>query len=381
MVRVNAKPEAVPDIRIAKSREYRTASQRRAVRLLWLLAVILGAVALASIGIGMVYIAPGEAVVILVQHSVKTLTGTQLPLPWQGSAQQEAVLLTIRLPRVILGMLIGASLAVSGAAMQGLFRNPLADPGLLGLSSGAALAAVTVIVLGATGLPQATRALGLLTLPLAAFVGCLAATWVLYTVSQVGGRTVVATMLLAGIAINALAQSGIGILSFIASDAQLRSVVFWSLSSLGGASWVKVWPALMGTGLVLGVMLQWLVRPLNVLLLGEAEAVSLGIHLPGLTCSVLTLVALGVGASVAVAGSIGFVGLVVPHLLRLLIGPDHRYRLLGSALLGAILMLPADLVARTALVPAELPISIVTAAMGAPFFLFLLVRQHRQGRL
>ena len=214
---------------------------RRTTWVLVGLLILLGLVMLAAVGIGMVPIPPQNVMAILVQNGLEWLTGSTPELPWTPTAQQEAVLLTIRVPRVVLGALTGAGLAVSGAAMQGLFRNPLADPGLIGVSSGAALAAVTVIVLGATWMPGAVALLGIFTLPVAAFLGGLGTTWAVYSLSRVSGRTVVATMLLVGIAINALAQSGIGILSFIASDAQLRSIVFWSMGSLGGASWVKVW--------------------------------------------------------------------------------------------------------------------------------------------
>lgn len=356
-------------------------SHRRSVLVLWSLAVLLVVVLLASVGIGMVPIAPQQVLVTFLRHSLESLSGTAVELPWSATVQQDAVLLTIRVPRVILGALTGAGLALSGAAMQGLFRNPLADPGLIGVSSGAALAAVVVIVLGTTWLPGVIAVLGIFTLPVAAFLGGLGTTWVVYSVSCVSGRTVVATMLLVGIAINALAQSGVSILSFIASDAQLRSIVFWSMGSLGGASWTKVWPVLLSTALTVTIMLGWLSRPLNVLLLGEAEAGYLGIHTDGIKRCIVALVALTVGAGVAATGPIGFVGLVVPHLLRLWIGPDHRYLLPGVLLLGAILLLVADLIARTVLAPAELPIGIVTAAMGAPFFLFLLLRQRGQWSL
>ena len=355
--------------------------QRRAVLVLVSLLLLLVVMILIAVGTGMVPIDPLQVVAILVRRALEASPGTAPEWLRAATPQQEAVLLTIRVPRVILGALTGAGLAVSGAAMQGLFRNPLADPGLIGVSSGAALAAVTVIVLGTTWMPGAIAILGIFTLPVAAFLGGLGTTWAVYSVSRVSGRTVVATMLLVGIAVNALAQSGVGILSFIASDSQLRSIVFWSMGSLGGASWIKVWPVLLSTTLTLVIMIGWLSRPLNVLLLGEAEAGYLGVHIDGVKRCIVALVALTVGAGVAAAGPIGFVGLVVPHLLRLWIGPDHRYLLPGSVLLGAILLIGADLIARTILAPAELPIGIVTAALGAPFFLFLLLRQRRQWSL
>ena len=364
-----------------QGRETPVLRHRRATLVLMSLLLLFGVVCLAAVGIGMVPIAPQQVVAILGRRSLELLTGTSAVLPWSATAQQEAVLLTIRVPRVILGALTGAGLGLSGAAMQGLFRNPLADPGLIGVSSGAALAAVTVIVLGETWMPGVVAVLGIFTLPVAAFVGGLGTTWAVYSVSRVSGHTIVATMLLVGIAVNALAQSGVGMLSFIASDAQLRNIVFWSMGSLGGASWVKVWPVFLSTALTAVIMIRWLARPLNVLLLGESEADYLGVHIDGIKRYIIALVALTVGASVAATGPIGFVGLAVPHLLRLWIGPDHRYLLPGVILLGAILLLGADLIARMVLAPAELPIGMVTAAMGAPFFLFLLLRQRRQWSL
>jgi iron complex transport system permease protein len=317
----------------------------------------------------MVAITPGQLLAILARRC-------GLTLPWAYAAQQETILLAIRLPRVLLGGLIGAGLATAGAAMQGLFRNPLADPGLVGVSSGAAFAVVSMIVLGATAFHGVTRLLGPFTLPAAAFGGGVVTTLVIYWLASLSGRTVVTTMLLAGIAVNALTGAGIGLLTFVATDAQLRTITFWSLGSLGGATWASVGAVVPCIGLAV-VCLVGLARALNVLLLGESEAGHLGIDIERVKRVVILCVALAVGAAVSVAGIIGFIGLVVPHLLRLVLGPDHRYLLPGSALLGASLLLGADLVARTLTAPAELPIGIVTALLGAPFFLWLLLR-HRQ---
>ncbi|MEM8859747.1 MAG: iron chelate uptake ABC transporter family permease subunit, partial [Chloroflexota bacterium] len=291
-------------------------------------------------------------------------------------ARERGVLIAIRFPRVLLGVLVGAALGISGAAIQGLFRNPLAAPGLIGISSGAALAAVAVIVLGATLLEGLTELLGNFTLPASAFVGGVITTFIIYQLASSNGRTSVVTMLLAGIAINALTGAVIGILTFIADDEQLRSLTFWGLGSLGGATWRSLRVA---APMILAALitLPFLARPLNALLLGEDEAKHLGIHVERTKRFVIVWVALAVGAAVAVSGAIGFVGLVVPHLLRLTIGPDHRYVIPGSALLGASLLLCADLIARTIVVPAELPIGIVTSLLGGPFFLWLLLRDRK----
>lgn len=268
----------------------------------------------------------------------------------------------------MLGAGVGAALATSGAALQGLFRNPLVDPGLIGVSSGAALAAAATLVL--------VEELSVL-VPAAAFAGGLLATLAVSYLGMREGRTHVATMLLAGIALNALTAASTGLLLFVATDAQLRNVVFWNLGSLAGATWRALLLAIPLIGVSV-VLLPCFSRSLNLILLGEAEATHAGIDVERVKRRTVILVALAVGASVSVSGVIGFVGLVVPHLVRLVLGPDHRGVLPGSALLGASLLLASDLVARTIVAPAELPIGIVTAAMGAPFFLWLL-RGKRAG--
>lgn len=292
-------------------------------------------------------------------------------------AQQQANLIIgqIRLPRTLLGLAVGAVLALSGVAMQGLFRNPLADPGLIGVSSGAALGAAVAIV----GTTLVSIEIPLLWQPyvlsICAFTGGLVITAMVYRLGRRDGQTHVATMLLAGIALAALAGALIGLFTYLADDATLRSLTFWNLGSLNGASYARLWPLLIIT---IGVAL-WLPRrakALNALLLGESEARHLGINTEQLKRELVFITALGVGAAVAAAGMVGFIGLVVPHLLRLIVGPDHRLLLPASALAGASLLLLADLIARLALAPAELPIGIVTALIGAPFFLYLLLRSR-----
>lgn len=291
------------------------------------------------------------------------------------SARDAVIIYDIRLPRVIMGVLIGAALAVSGAVLQGLFRNPLADPGLVGVSAGSSLGAVAVIVLGATVLAPLTALSGTFALPLAAFAGGLATTLVLYRISTRQGRTSVATMLLAGIALGAMALAFTGMLIFIADDRQLRDLTFWSLGSLAGATWQKIGAVAPIIVLALAAT-PFLARGLNALALGEATASHLGVPIQRLKYVAIVAVAAAVGASVAVSGGIGFVGIVVPHSLRLAIGPDNRYLLPASALLGASMLLLADAVSRTIVAPAELPIGIVTAAVGAPFFLWVLLRKR-----
>ena len=291
------------------------------------------------------------------------------------SARDRIIVYDIRLPRVVMGILVGAALAVAGATMQGLFRNPLADPGIVGVSAGAALGAISMIVLGGGVLAPVALRLGIYALPLAAFLGGLVTTMLLYRVATRRGQTSVATMLLAGIALAALAGAFSGLLVYMADDRQLRDLTFWQLGSLGGSTWTKVAAAgpIIAVALVASLLLA---RGLNGLALGESAARHLGIPVQRLKNVAVVAVAAAAGASVAVSGGIGFVGIVVPHLLRLLIGPDHRYLLPASALLGASLLLLADAVSRTVVVPAELPIGIVTAAVGAPFFLWILLRRR-----
>lgn len=288
---------------------------------------------------------------------------------------QRVVIFDIRLPRTLLGMMIGASLAVAGATMQGLFRNPLADPGIVGVSAGAGLGAVTMIVLGGGALAPIAALFGIYHVPFAAFLGGLAFTFALYRISTRHGATSVATMLLAGIALGAMAGAFTGLLVFWADDAQLRDLTFWGLGSIAGATWPKV---LAVAPIIVPVLLfaPFMARGLNAMTLGEATARHLGVNVQTFKRVAIVLVAAATGASVAVSGGIGFVGIVVPHLLRLLIGPDHRYLLPACALLGAIMLLFADAVARQIVAPAELPIGIVTATIGAPFFLWILLRRR-----
>lgn len=307
-------------------------------------------------------------------------------LSGEGVASRDWVVLTgIRLPRLVAGALVGAALAVSGALMQGLFRNPLADPGLIGVGAGAGLGAVTAIVLGGL-LPLGLLAtVGAHLLPVAAFLGGWGATLILWHLSRTGGpraggQTSVATMLLAGIALAALAGALTGLLIQIADDQQLRDLTFWNMGSLSGIGWQRLTVA---APLILPVLLlsPRLGRGLNALSLGEAPAQHMGIEVERLKRWTVLSVAAATGAAVAIAGGIGFVGIVVPHLLRLAGGPDHRTLLPRAALLGAALLIGADVIARAITPPAELPIGIITACLGAPVFLWILLRRARAGEV
>ena len=301
---------------------------------------------------------------------------TRAAMKGELSSRDQVILWNIRLPRLARGMLIGAALAVSGALMQGLFRNPLADPGIVGVGAGAGLGAVMAIVLGGTLPASIAVHFGGQLVPVAAFFGGWVTTLLLYRVATRGGHTSVATMLLAGIALGALSGAVIGVLVYLADDRQLRDLTFWGMGALAGAGWGKIASAL---PLILPVLLfsPLMARGLNALALGEAQAAHLGIEIERLKRLTILAVAAATGASVAVSGGIGFIGIVVPHLLRISTGPNHRYLLVNAALLGASLLLAADMIARTIVAPAELPIGIVTALLGAPVFLWILIR--RQG--
>jgi iron complex transport system permease protein len=300
-----------------------------------------------------------------------------------GELQSQLLILSqIRLPRMLLAALVGAGLAICGAAMQGLFRNPLADPSLIGVSAGASAGASFVIVFAGGWLQagHSNEALGLSLMAAGAFSGGFIAVLVVYRLATsasgpLNRGTSVATMLLAGIAISALAGACNSALSFVADNDMLRRISLWQMGRLDGANWLRVIMA--GLALVLTVVgLLGQSKALNALLLGESEARFLGIDVEQLKRRVVLLTALGIGVSVAVAGAIAFVGLVVPHIVRLLIGPDHRFLLPGSALLGALLLVLADALSRVIVAPAELPVGIVTALLGVPFFFSLLVRQR-----
>ena len=289
--------------------------------------------------------------------------------------RDRVILLNIRLPRLLLAMIIGAALAVSGAMMQGLFRNPLADPGIVGVGAGAGLGAVAAIVLAGVFPVWLTGFAGQQLVGIMAFAGSVTVVLLLYRVATRGGRTSVATMLLAGIAVASLTGALTAVLIYLADDQQLRTLTFWGLGSLAGASWAKLWTAL---PLILPALIlsPLLARGLNGLALGEAAAGHMGLPVQKVKRGSILIVAAATGASVAVAGGIGFIGIVVPHLLRLAAGPDHRWLLPNAALLGATLLALADIVARMVVAPAELPIGIVTALIGAPVFLWILLNRR-----
>lgn len=325
------------------------------------------------------------ALVAVVLLAVRT-GAVRIPLPaffsmlgigsGEHTARQEALLMVVRLPRILLGILAGAALAVGGAAMQALFRNPLADPSIIGISSGAGAMAALAITAGASitalfGTFAATAAL-----PIMAFAGALVSALVVFSIAREGRRTSVAAMLLAGIGITAITGAFTGLLTFGASDTQLRSITFWMLGSLAGANRTAVIVLLCAVPLPIFLVLS-AHRQLNALALGEQQARYLGVDPERLKWRIVICTAIMVGATVAFTGVIGFVGLVVPHIYRMAGGADNRYLLPAAMLGGATLLCAADVVARTVVAPAELPIGIITSLCGAPFFLALLMKRKR----
>lgn len=292
---------------------------------------------------------------------------------------QETVLLSIRIPRVILGCLVGGTLAVSGAAIQGLFRNPLAEPGLIGTAGGAASGAVLAIVF-TTSLVQGANFLVMWITPIAAFLGSLGVTWLIYLLSKSSGRVDVTMMLLAGIAFNAIAFAIMGLAMFMADDSQLRTITFWTLGSMAGGSWHSL---MIAAPLMIAAIagLPLMARSMDALSLGEAEAHHLGVNVERVRTWTIVLVALAVGAATAITGIVSFIGLVAPHMLRLLIGPGHRILLPGCAILGATLVVTADLISRVIAQPAELPLGVVTALLGGPYFIWLLMQSSTRRSL
>ncbi|HEY0283050.1 MAG TPA: iron ABC transporter permease [Rhizomicrobium sp.] len=331
--------------------------------------IILGVLAAALVLASLAACAIG-ALKIPLSHIMAALAG-RLGFGADVETFEAAALFTIRLPRVGLAIGVGAVLGMGGAALQALFRNPLADPGLVGVSGGAACGAVGWIVLGTT-LPAWMHSAA--AMPLAAFACGLAATVCVYLIGRNRSGADIATLLLAGLAMNAITTAVVGYLTYLGSDAQLRALTFWLLGGLGGSTWQQIWPALILMAAALGGLCA-LMRSYDLLALGESAAGHLGLAVETVRRLTLIFVALGVGASVALTGMIGFVGLAAPHLVRLMGGAAHRYVLPASALMGSLLVVLADIFARIAVAPAELPVGVVTSALGAPFFIWLLRRR------
>ena len=336
------------------------------------LAIALAALAVVSSGVGQLSIPVPEILGSIAQHANALLRGVGLGsvgLPVLAEPQHpnaDATLWLIRFPRIVMAVVVGAALATAGLVMQGVFRNPLAEPGIVGVSSGAAVGASAVIVFGTVGLNP-------LIAPAFAFIGGLAATFIVYFSARAGGRTEVVTLVLTGIAVNAVAGAGIAFLTFAGTTQQREQIVFWQLGSLNGSRWqdVAIVLPVAAVGIAGAALLSY---RLDLLALGERQARHLGVDVERTRIVGIVIVAVLTAAAVALCGIIAFVGLVIPHLMRMLLGPGHRALIPSSALGGALLLLAADLGARTAVPYAELPIGMLTAIVGGPFFFWLLRR-------
>ena len=329
----------------------------------WVLALLALAAALVSLSLGPVTIPASHVGAI-----VLSLVG--LDVADYGRTEQ-LVIEQIRLPRILVGASVGMALGVAGATMQGLFRNPMADPGIIGVSAGGAVGAVVAIATGMAGL-------FFLAIPMCAFVGAIAASFLVYGIAAVGGRFSMATLLLAGVAVNAFLGAVVSaIIILIPDNGALREILFWLAGGLDSRSWEHV---RISTPLILGAVavIMVMARDLNLLMLGDDEARSMGVRVGIARPILLAAAALATGAAVAVSGTIAFVGLVTPHILRLVLGPDHRVLIPLSAAGGAVFIIVADTVARTVVEPAEFRVGVLTAFVGAPFFIFLLIKNKRQ---
>lgn len=336
----------------------------RARRVMLFLIFLLPLCLLLSLGSGTVSLGIGESI-----------SGLFASMGGGEQSQASVIIGQIRLPRALLAAIVGAVLAASGAATQGLFRNPLADPSLIGVTAGASLGA-SIAIVSAGG--AVSGYLGFSLVSLGAFLGGLLTVTLVFRLAQSGTGTSVATMLLAGIAVTALAGAIGSLLEYHASNDMLRRISLWRMGGLDGANYQRLLVAVIVGGLMLAALPRY-AAALNAMLLGESEARHLGIDVNRVKWALIFWVAIGVGASVALAGTIAFVGLVVPHIVRMLTGPDHKTLIPACALAGACLMLLADTVARTAMAPAELPVGVVTALIGVPFFISLLRRRYQYG--
>lgn len=321
---------------------------------------------------GAVQISLSDAINAFIQSSSNSSASYSKNVPGEY-ALSTLVLFELRIPRIALALMVGCILAQCGAVLQGLFRNPLADPGIIGVSSGAAVGAIIAIVL----LPEAWK---VWSVPTLAFAAGLSATLLVYTLARSARGTSVVILLLAGVAVSAFSGAAIGLLTYFADDNSLRELSVWQMGSLSKAKPEQL-PLVFVCCITLIILFQRHVNALNALLLGEPEARHMGIDVERFKRNAIVLVAIGVGICVAYTGIIGFIGLVVPHVVRMLCGPNHRYLLPVSAVMGGLLLVLSDLLARTLVTPSELPIGLITALIGAPFFVSLLLHERKRWAL
>jgi iron complex transport system permease protein len=332
--------------------------------ILGILALALIAALVAAVSLGTVAVPFGQVARMLASR----VPGFELSTTW--TEQMEAIVLSIRLPRVVTAMTVGGALALAGTLFQGLLRNPMADPYIIGTSGGAALGATLALLL-----PVHALTLGFTLVPAAAFVGSLVAVLVVYGIARVGPRTPITTLLLAGFALSSLLAAAMSFLMLFSGET-MRRVVLWTMGGMSSSGWSQL--AVVIPLVALGALAAYtMAGDLNAFLLGEDQAAHLGVNVERRKLALLMIGSLLTGAAVSVSGLVGFVGLVVPHVARLFLGPDHRLLLPAAGLLGSVFLVVADLAARLVLAPAEIPVGIVTAVIGAPFFIYLLRRSKK----
>lgn len=335
------------------------------------LAILLLMTVLVSSNIGFAQI----PFITIIKAWINSLMGaTQLRVFQDIPQTEEVIILQIRMPRVLAGVLVGAALAGSGVTFQAIFRNPMADPYVLGVSAGAAAGGASAILLGFGGSLLGSNAISLV-----AWLGALSASFLVYSIGRVGGRTPVMALLLSGIAVSVFLSAVVTLLIVLSNPytSELQVLIFWLLGSVANTSWAEIWTALppIVIGLSLIIVLS---RQLNVMLLGEEEAAHLGIETEVLKRRALILVSIVTASAVAIGGIIGFVGLMIPHIMRILVGPDHRILLPASIMVGAIYLTFFDALARVIYSPAEFPVGVLTALAGGPFFIYLLKKKMRE---
>lgn len=343
--------------------------KKKVTRVYIVLAVLLTATVVASLCLGALMVPPKQVFAVLA-HAIGLDTGIA------HDELHETVLLTLRLPRVLLSLLVGAALAVSGVTLQGIFRNPLVDSGLIGIASGASFFAAVYILMG-SAVPLLLSGNPALTLAFVAFLGAAVTTAVVYRISRFRQAIQVTMLILAGVALNAIAGALTGLMTYLASESELRDLTFWTLGSLGGATWENI--AILTPFVI--IPMYFIVRlsgALDAFALGEQSAYFLGVDTRRVKLIAFVTSTAMVGASVSFVGAIGFIGLVIPHILRAIVGPKHRTLIPLSALAGAMLLCASDLISRTILIPTEVPVGIVTALFGTPVLLVIILRQKKR---